>query len=191
MNMSPERITHLPVIAISGKAKHGKDTLCQYLSEEFNNYKIIVKRVAFADALKEEAKKFSGWTGVKDEAGRTLLQTLGVKRREENPLYWVLKAYETIKICDSANIVWIITDIRFMNEAFYARDNGGLVIRIHRINEDFTEFDNGLTPEQKKHSSETELDHFNFDTLILNRNPSDLRKFSSIYTEEYFNRCLQ
>ena len=57
---------------------------------------------------------------------------------------------------------WIITDVRFPNEAQAIKDKGGIVVRINRT---------GVEP-INNHSSEVGLDHWNFDYKIVNN--SDL-----------------
>jgi len=53
---------------------------------------------------------------------------------------------------------WIITDCRFPNEAYAVKSKNGVIIRIDRP---------GLKP-TNDHSSETSLDHWNFDYKIMN-----------------------
>ena len=57
---------------------------------------------------------------------------------------------------------WIITDVRFPNEAQAIKDKGGIVVRINRP---------GVEP-INNHSSEVGLDHWKFDYKIVNN--SDL-----------------
>lgn len=58
---------------------------------------------------------------------------------------------------------WIITDVRFPNEAQAIVDKGGKMVRInrHEVNKDYQE-------KVKKHSSETSLDTWKFDWTINN-----------------------
>ena len=71
------------LIGLSGKALAGKDTTAMMLSNLIKDRPVV--RIAFADALKNECLALHGWNGRKDDAGRTLLQRVGVARREENP----------------------------------------------------------------------------------------------------------
>ena len=59
---------------------------------------------------------------------------------------------------------WIITDVRFPNEAQAIKDRGGIVIRINR------DYQNPLMPDVAipEHPSETALDNHNFDYVIDN-----------------------
>ena len=59
---------------------------------------------------------------------------------------------------------WIITDVRFPNEAQAIKDRGGIVIRVNR------DYQNPLMPDVAipEHPSETALDNHNFDYVIDN-----------------------
>ena len=67
----------------------------------------------------------------------------------------------------------LIPDCRYKNEAFGFLDFDCKNIRVERPN-----FDNGLTPEQKLHISETEMSTFSeYDGIIINDGSlEDLRK---------------
>lgn len=70
---------------------------------------------------------------------------------------------------------WIITDVRYRNEAQYIKDQGGIVIRINRmIAADLLSGPGGLY----MHESETELDDWKFDTTISNDGT-----FEELYTK--------
>lgn len=58
---------------------------------------------------------------------------------------------------------WVITDTRFPNEAKVIKDKGGIVIRVVRYTEDIPE---GL--KASLHASETALDNWDFDEVIVN-----------------------
>lgn len=59
---------------------------------------------------------------------------------------------------------WIVTDVRFENEAQAIKDRGGVVIRVERG------YQNPLMPEISvdEHPSETSLDNYEFDHVIQN-----------------------
>lgn len=158
------------VIFVSGKAQHGKDTFAQAskLLLEHRGYK--VKILHYGDLLKYMAREFCDWDGEKDERGRTLLQQLGTERvRGIYPDFWVdfIK-----KVCNIFKDEWdfvFIPDTRFPNEIFKMKDITTISVRIIRDN-----FDNGLTPEQQAHPSETGLDAYPFDYVLIN---TDLATF--------------
>ena len=99
-------------------------------------------------------------SGIKDADGnnitnRQLLQKLGTEvGRAISPNIWVdclLKCYKPEKY-------WIITDVRFENEANAIKEKDGVLIRINR--------DTGY---QDNHASETALDNYeHFDAVIDN-----------------------
>lgn len=151
------------ILNISGKAQHGKDTLAEILADLLRAGGYRVQVIKFADSLKEEAAREHGWNGEKDKAGRDLLQTLGTYKRENVDIdYWVKKAEEKFK--GDLDFI-LIPDTRYKNEIDYFRGKPGyrvITIRIERW-ENGELFDNGLTPEQKAHSSEVSLDNYTFD----------------------------
>lgn len=135
--------TELPkLIGIGDYARVGKDTV----GKSILTYAAVVlnkpyKRVAFADELKKEIDPF-----VKENFGfsvfnandeqkkiiRPLLVGLGESRRIQNPEYWIYKAKLQVEINKNNGIGSIVTDVRYKNEAQWIKDNGGIVIYIHR-----------------------------------------------------------
>lgn len=158
------------VICISGKAQHGKTTTAEALLEYYN-VKHPEKKVVFVnygDLLKYIAKAFFNWNGEKDEAGRTLLQTLGDKFRGYDKDYFVKFVIDVLKANKDEWDIVLIGDCRFRNEIDLMRKN--FDTRSVRINRgDFT---GGLTTEQREHISETALDDYAFDYVIKNDAPN-------------------
>lgn len=163
------------IICISGKARHGKDTVGGILQEQLQKEGKRTAHVAYGDLVKFVAKQYFDWDGNKDEQGRSLLQWIGTDIvRHENPNYWV---EFVIGILDLFYGCWdtvIITDCRFPNEIELIKqhfedrrryaDCRVFHFRVVRPN-----FDNGLTQEQKEHPSETALDDYpKIDCLIYN-----------------------
>ncbi len=156
----------MKVIAISGKAQHGKDTTARFLKAdlEMKGYRVLITH--YADLLKYLCRSFFQWNGEKDEAGRRLLQYVGtdVVRRKQ-PDFWVdFLAGVLTMFSDEWNYV-LIPDCRFPNEI------DGLIkagldtthLRVFREN-----FESPLTPEQQRHPSETALDGYIPDAYIWN-----------------------
>lgn len=72
---------------------------------------------------------------------------------------------------------WIITDVRFPNEAKAIKDRGGIVIRVNRYDE------NGMPYKTlNNHPSETALDDYEFDITIDNNGTIEdlIEKFKSL-----------
>jgi len=78
----------------------------------------------------------------------------------------------TIQDPDDSNINypnWIVTDVRFPNEAKAIKDRGGLVIRINRrLGQTNNNIQSLLLNVENSHSSETALDDYAFDYTISN-----------------------
>ena len=112
----------------------------------------------------------------KTPRGRKFLQFLGTEamRKNVDDLYWVKRAADKIATLPSETQIVFIPDCRFINEADYVRNVlGGEVWRIKRYVKTDNEweyhrfpYDNKLTPEQKAHPSETQLDDYQFDQVL-------------------------
>lgn len=175
------------VIPIIGKARNGKDTFAQYLKEKLEEKGKKVLVVRYADYLKFVLEKYYGWNGKKDEEGRTLLQHIGTDVcRKNNPNIWVNVVVELVKgLGDSIEYV-LIPDARFENEidCWYKEEFEVVSVRVVRLNEDGSEFDNGLTKEQKEHPSETSLDDYNPYYIVEARNLEELQESAEAILEE-------
>lgn len=154
------------LIGLSAKARYGKDETVEHMTRLLAP-DLVVRRVAFADGVREEARELWGWNGVKDAAGRTLLQEIGAHRRAEDPEYWIKRAFSKIDLGFSRTI-WMIPDVRYVNEANRVRELGGEVWRIERRGRDGHPFVNGLSAIQQTHPSETDLDNYPFDQELFN-----------------------
>lgn len=162
------------ILGNSGKAGAGKDTLANMiidLDPTWSNRK-------FADKLKWICGFLTGHTDQYTERGKAthlpewdmtigeLQQQLGMKVREVNADAWVnalLSEY-------THNSRWIITDVRFPNEAEAIKRRGGLLVRIDGYRTE--------TTRDRSHISETALDDweawdYRFDNSVLS--PSELR----------------
>ena len=156
---------HKPIIVeVGGSAQHGKDTFASLVKQyaEENGKRCVITH--YADYLKFVAKQFWGWDGKKDEKGRTLLQQVGTEKiRFFDENFWVESVERILPFLD-ADIV-LIADCRFVNEVEYFRKMGYTTIYVKVIRENF---DNGLTPEQKRHPSETALNNYEPDCTAYN-----------------------
>ena len=105
-----------------------------------------------------------------------LLQKLGTELgRKNNPEVWINCVKEIVKGLQTEYDFVLIQDCRFPNELDWQdTDFFTFTIRLNRKNEDGSDFDNGLTPEQKVHSSETALDKYHFNYEIENKNLEDV-----------------
>ena len=146
------------VIGLTGLKRSGKTTLARELSA------LGYKDVAFADPLKDLAVRLDpiltgdtrlsqvidayGWEYAKDHypESRRILQFLGTEVvREVNPDHWVNKMRQ--KICiNHPDKKFVVSDVRFENEADVVRECGGIVVEIIRP---------GLSLPTDSHSSES------------------------------------
>lgn len=121
------------VIGLSGKMGAGKDAVAALLVMRG------FKRFAFADAIRHEveeaiiSKQIEGnvrevWAKPTTPAMREILQSFGMKRREQVPGYWVRKVALMARSTELA----VISDVRFADEAEMVKSLGGEVWRIER-----------------------------------------------------------
>lgn len=156
----------MKIIAISGHAQNGKDTVAKMLRDclEADGNKVLIAH--YGDLVKYVCRTFFDWDGNKDEYGRTLLQYVGTDViRKADPDYWVRFIVQMLRFFPDAWDYVIIPDARFPNELRVLIDEHFQVVhlRVERPN-----FDNGLTDEQKEHPSETSLDHTEPDYRLIN-----------------------
>ena len=160
------------VVGISGKMGSGKDLvynmLCELSSVDFENKKFaypikwIVSVLIGCDIRQLEDREFKEtelgeeWDGL---TPRKLLQLLGTEAGREiiHPNIWVNALFADY----SEDSNWIITDVRFPNEAKAIKNKGGILIRVERP---------GIESHcGGQHLSETSLDAYDkFDYVIEN-----------------------
>jgi dephospho-CoA kinase len=155
------------IIGLSGYAQSGKDTVAEYLVNEYG-----FKRVAFADPIRNILYAMNpqingtrlvnlvdeyGWEIAKKKPEvRELLQSLGFSaRRVIDERVWIAAAFHEMTDKD-AN--YVIADVRFHNEANMIKSEGGKVWRILRPGVEAV----------NTHISETDLDRFQFDLTLNN-----------------------
>ncbi len=146
------------VILVSGKARNGKDSTAFIMKGILEKKKKKVLIIHYADYLKLFCKTYLGWNGDKASAdGRKLLQWFGtdvVRHNYEDT--WVDMVVALLKGIKTLYDYIIIPDVRFPNEIDKMYEVFDCIsVRIIR-----PDFDNGLTEEQKSHSSETALDDY-------------------------------
>lgn len=120
------------LIGFGSKAQIGKDYACEGLKKQFD-----VKRIAFADCLKEDLRILFELNGLDFKALiaepslktkiRPLLVAYGQVMREFNPDIWVTRALSGIKL---VNQVTVVTDVRFPNEVEVLKAMGGYYVEI-------------------------------------------------------------
>jgi hypothetical protein len=157
------------VILLSGKAEHGKTATAERIIHRLNGqYKLV--KIGFADPLKFIATKYFYWDGKKDMAGRQLLQQLGTNViRESFPDYFAISGLNLVRAFSTLFDIAIFDDCRFENEVdtFSDGEIKTIKVRVTRVaSKNGVLFENKLTPEQRQHPSETDLDQYPFDYYL-------------------------
>lgn len=179
----------MKVILISGKAEAGKTTTANIIKTFLEERGKKVACMSYGQYVKDTAKLIWNWDGKKDKKGRELLQWWGTDIvRVQDPNFWVDSVIRLAKVIDKHVDYLIIDDCRFLNEietwrtvkyvaldeatdalASRQRFSDIITIRVERPGHE-----NALTPEQRQHPSETELDHYIFDMTIKAINKAEL-----------------
>jgi hypothetical protein len=170
------------IIGLSGYAQSGKDTVAKYLVEERG-----FERIAFADPIRDLLYEMNpiislaanepmylrprvdhdGWDQAKKNPEvRRLLQELGVgarKRVDED--IWVIAA---LRKMDEEAKNYVVTDVRFQNEAVMIKQASGHLWRVER---------QGVGP-VNNHVSEHDLDNWEFDSFLHNNGSIEDLKFA-------------
>jgi phosphomevalonate kinase len=177
------------LIGFCGEMYAGKDTVAEMLMEFLRADNILVERRAFADALKEEiafhmAPLFKALpsellrqmnTPVEKDRYRLLMQWWGTEfRRQQDPDYWI-KEFERWRFSFiPTSTVILIPDVRFFNEIGYIRDQGGLMVKVTRLESQISD-----------HISEQEWQVYSNWDMVIENNGSleELRvKVEELYT---------
>jgi hypothetical protein len=156
------------IIGLSGYARSGKDEVAKILVEDYG-----YKRVAFADKIRdllletnpqvkdgfrvESVVGAYGWDQAKVlfPEIRNLLQRLGVGARNIfGDEFWIGQVFQSMDTTSN----YVITDVRFENEAMMLKLMGGQLWRIKRP---------GVEP-VNNHVSESDLDGYKVDKILKN-----------------------
>ena len=172
------------IYLISGKARHGKDTFSEYLKEcyEEKGKKVIVTQLS--KYIKYYAREMTGWNLTEEDKPRELLQKLGtdiIREKLNKETLFINRMVDDIEIFSCFYDAIIISDVRLKIEIDELRKHypSLVAVNIFRPN-----FDNGLTPEQKMHRTEIDLDDYdNFDEKIINTTLDGLKESArNLYT---------
>jgi hypothetical protein len=170
------------LIGLTGKKRSGKDTVYQIINSiSSNDPNMIVKRIAFADKVKEAASiilnispaylelhKDNSNLVIKLERGdlwldlslRNIIQRIGteVGRDLFGKNFWIDQVLPLD--FDHSNQLVIVTDVRFENEAQRVIDLGGVIWEVQRPDNNYKD----------DHSSETGISKGYINHIIINRN---------------------
>lgn len=158
----------MKIFIIGGKARQGKDTVCGMIRKYYSEKNVKSINLQFSSYIKEYAKRISDWDGDDTDKPRDLLQELGseVIRKKIDPLFFVKRMIGDIMVYSHYFDVITISDARFKVEIDTLKENFDDVVAIKVVRPNF---DNGLTSDEKNHSTEVDLDDYNsFDYEIIN-----------------------
>ena len=185
------------IIGISGKIGSGKDTFAdyfiKYVKDTYNinfenkkfayNLKHIVAILAgltMDDVLSREGKlKYLPEWGMTVGEMQQKIGTEAIRNNIHNDA-WVLSLFSTF----NKNKNWIVTDVRFKNEANIIKEKGGIIIRLNGDPlKSKTGDDRNMT-----HQSEIDLDDYKgFDYVYDNIPPiSNLENYVKNIADELF-----
>lgn len=166
------------IIGLSGYAQTGKDTIANYLIENYG-----FTRVAFADPIREAIYRLNpkitiadmkgvplatavdglGWESVKvdSEDARWLLQRMGteVGREMFGDDFWVNQGMKKALQHDRV----VFTDVRYPNELEAILEASGTVWRVIK----------NSVGAVNRHASETALDDYDFEYMIFNNDTKE------------------
>lgn len=158
------------IFIVSGKARNGKDTICNYIKEivEEKNLKII--NLSFGSYIKEYVKKITGWDGSEEtkETVRTILQQVGTEVVRDNidENFFVKRLIDDIKVYSYFFDIVTVSDARLVNEIEIPK---AVFKDVVSINVERTNFESNLSLKEQKHRTETGLDNYNnYDYKIIN-----------------------
>ena len=158
------------ILGLVGYARSGKDSVASILIEEYG-----FERVSFADPIRNAVYTLNpyvteaglriqplidilGWDAVKVQYQevRRLLQVFGteVAREQWSDSFWVDLGFSKMQ----PDGKYVITDVRFPNEAEAVRNRGGILWRIHRP---------GVGP-VNNHASDNHISQINVDLEVSN-----------------------
>ena len=168
----------MSLILLTGNAESGKSTMAKYIVENYDNY----IEFALGDKLKkltfELLKLFNiSIDSVEDlynvelkKKYRKYLQQIGTEccRKVFGDNFWCEMLSKDINNAINAGKNVIISDVRFINEQQYFIDNYQNVIDVCSVMIKRLNCNNGLTLEQKCHTSESQISKIKYDYVIEN-----------------------
>lgn len=156
----------MQLILIGGKARSGKDTLADYLVEEFEKMGKKPCKLQISQYIKYYAMKYFGWDGKEETKPRDLLIKLGTEiiREKIDVEFHINRLIEDVKVLSYFYDTFIVSDVRLPIEIEKPKSEFDNVVSI-KVERPYTE----TTLEQQKHITETGLDDYNsFDYVTIN-----------------------
>lgn len=164
---------NIKLFLISGIAGSGKTKTSEYIKKYYDKKDTII--ISFGHYIKDYVMRISNWDGREDTKPRDLLQKIGIeliKNKIDKKLF-INRIIEDIEIFSYFYDIIIVNDVRLIDEIVSLKEKykKSISIRITRDN-----YDNGLTNNQKKHITETNLNDFeSFDYYIKNNGDDTIK----------------
>jgi len=154
-------------IALTGKARAGKDTVANYLVERYGYY-----RAAFADDMKAFAREIFPWRFAHGRKDREFLQSFGQKMREIDPDVWIRRLFLGLDPLMDHGVVPVITDLRMPNEYEACRKRGFVIILVDADadvrRKRMIECGDVFRDEHLEHETEKFIERFDVDFVVEN-----------------------
>lgn len=159
-----KELDKLKIIGIGGFARSGKDTFVKYAINILGENGYLAQRVAFADELKSDLYSF-----IKEKYGIDVFLASTEEKNLIRPLlvahgcgmrlcgdgsHWIRlmektikNSYDDLKYILDKPMIFLVSDVRFPNEADWIHDNGGWFVHIKKYEvytgHDYNEYDPG------------------------------------------------
>ena len=191
------------IIGLAGKKRSGKNSVANMISELASKDGWTVKEFAFAYQVKREVADACevsvDYIEKHKDMFRLGLQWWGTEFRRAmyGDKYWIKQlnfAMEQEGLGQFDKHLYIVTDVRFKNEADYIKNLGGLVVRIERP-EALTWRDwlpwNIIRKSRDNHASETDLDNHPFRAFIVNSGTMEQLRTNVARFWKLFSACYR
>ena len=135
-----------PIYGIAGEKFSGKDTIADAIIARFARHGTKAKKVPFAEPLKQAVCAMFGWERkqledhifketpepITGKTPRYIMQAMGTEFAREllHDDVWIRLAAAEVQRCVDADIVPILTDVRFTNESDFVRSVNGKLIHV-------------------------------------------------------------
>jgi len=176
----------MEIIGLLGHQGVGKNFLAESVLPQILPKKNTIV-IAFADHFKVDSickhgAEYNKVFGEKDYKTRRLLQIVGTEEGRNKFGYdiWIRTLETWIKLLNSRGVErFIISDVRFQNEADWLKSLNGILIKINapvRYNERLVKETNGNQEkinQIKSHVSEANIDTISNYDICINNNPGD------------------
>lgn len=137
------------IIILGGKARQGKDTICEYIQDYYKDLKCLYLPNNYY--MRDYAKRISGWNGEDATKPRELINDLADLGRKKDEQFYLKRTLEDIDIFSYYFDIILISDARFAFEMTIPKEKFDNVytIMVTRPN-----YDSDISEKAKQHNSE-------------------------------------